>query len=127
MAIAMLYNIGVYCLMIKDLQVEKYFITRTRFNIVKEVDFEEIKVSEIMYFLYKNDSMEAMDAGDDLTNFIADDIETLCEDDGVFLHQDSKRIKVIRNNINSFFMLFSETYILILMLVCMVCAVAIIP
>lgn len=33
MAIAMVYNIGVYVLMMKDLQAEKYYISRTRYNI----------------------------------------------------------------------------------------------
>ena len=59
MAIAMLYNIGVYVIMIKDLQVEKYYLARTRFNIIKEVDFEQISVAQIMYFLYKNETAEA--------------------------------------------------------------------
>lgn len=127
MGLAMLYNIGVYVYMIKGLQTEKYYLARTRYNITKEVDFEEINVAEIMYFLYKNKSADAHDAGDDLNLFIASDIEALCENKGVYLNANSNRVKTIRNNINSFFMLFSESYILLLMLVSMIFCVVIIP
>ena len=127
MALAMLFNIGVYVLTIKNLQEEKYFLARTRYNITKEVDFEEINVAEIMYFLYKNKSADAHDAGDDLNLFIASNIEELCDNKGVYLLSDSTRMKSIRNNINSFYMLFSESYILLLMLLCMIFAVIVIP
>ena len=40
MALAMLYNIAVYGLLIRDLQQTKYYLTRTRYDVIKEIDFE---------------------------------------------------------------------------------------
>ena len=54
MALVMLYTIVVYVLIIRDLQGEKYYLARTRYEVEKEIDFELIKVNEIKYFLYRN-------------------------------------------------------------------------
>jgi len=127
MALAMLYNIAVYVLLIKDLQSERYFLARTRYEVTKEIDFEQIKVAEIKYFLYKNKTKGAEDAGDDLNTYIASDINELCLHEGVFLDSDSVRVKAVRDNIYSPFMLASEAYILFLMIVSWICVTIVIP
>mmetsp|Transcript_24442 Transcript_24442/g.30412 ORF Transcript_24442/g.30412 Transcript_24442/m.30412 type:complete len:147 (-) Transcript_24442:598-1038(-) len=127
MALAMIYNVVVYVLMIKNLQTDKYYIARTRQNITREIDFEDIQVSEILYFLYKNKTEGAADAGDDLNTFIESSVYDLCENEGVYLNQDAKMMKTVRRNINSFFMLLSETYVLLLMVIAMIFAVIVIP
>ena len=127
MALAMLYNLGVYVLMIKDLQTEKYYIARTKQNITVHVDFEDIQISEILYFLYKNESAEAADASDDLNTYIEAHVDDLCEHDGVYLNKDPTQMKSIKRNISSFFMLLSEAYILLLMVIAMIFAVIVIP
>ena len=127
MALAMLFNIAGYGLLIKDLQQDQYFLARTRYNVTKEIDFEQIETNEIKYFLYKNETEGAIDAGSDLNSFIADDIDILCENDGVFLDSDYIMLLSVRDNINSPFMLASETYILLLMVISMIFATIIIP
>lgn len=56
MGSAMLLNICAYGYFISNLQKEKYFIARIRYEVEKEVDFENIIVNEIKYFLYKNET-----------------------------------------------------------------------
>ena len=51
----------------------------------------------------------------------------LCEHKGVYLNEDPIHIKSVRRNISSFFMLLSETYILLLMVIAMIFAVIVIP
>ena len=56
----MIATIVIYCLLILDLQQGfKYFLARTRYEVTKEIDFEEITVNEIRYFLYKNETENA--------------------------------------------------------------------
>ena len=50
----MIATIVIYCMLIMDLQADKYFLARTRQEIIEEIDFEQIAVFEIRYFLYKN-------------------------------------------------------------------------
>ena len=127
MFLAMVYNIAVYGLLVRDLQQGKYYLARTRYDVVKQIDFEDIQTNEIKYFLYRNETEGAMDAGDDLNTFIAQDIEVLCENDGVFLDSDYVKLLSVRDNLSSAFMLTSEAYILLLMFICMVFATIIIP
>ena len=127
MGAAMIFNIVVYGFKIVSLQKEPYFIARTRFEVQKEIDFEQIKVTEIKYFLYKNQTAGAMDAGDDLNLFTVENIDTLCDDSGYYLDSDSARLTGLRDNISSPFMLVSEAYILLLMAVTMIFATIIIP
>ena len=54
-------------------------------------------------------------------------MEELCEHNGVYLSEDPTLIKSIRRNISSFYMLMSETYILLLMVIGMIFAVIVIP
>ena len=77
--------------------------------------------------MYKNTTEGAEDAGDDLNNFIVDDLDVLCEGNDYFLESDIDRITSARDNINSTFMLFSEAYILLLMFVLMISVTIIIP
>jgi hypothetical protein len=47
--------------------------------VTKTIDFEDVIVNEIKYFLYKNMTEGAADAGDDVNNFIVSDLDTLCD------------------------------------------------
>jgi len=82
MGTAMIFNIVTYGMLISKLQKEKYFLARTRFDVTEEIDFEEVIVNEIKYFLYKNLTDGAADAGDDVNNFIVTDLDTLCDNTG---------------------------------------------
>ena len=84
-------------------------------------------MNEIQYFLYKNDTEGAVDAGDDLNNYIATDIAQLCENDGFYLHENPDSLLSVRDNIQSNFMLISEGYLLLLMVVTLVAVTIIIP
>ena len=83
-------------------------------------------MEEIKYFLVKNFTEGAADAGTDLTKYIAE-VEVVCEGTGYFLESDSERLKSVRDNINSGFMLASEGYILLLMFTLMIFVTIIIP
>jgi len=124
---AMIFNIVYYGMLIANLQKEKYFVARTIFNSTQTVDFEELKVEEIKYFLIKNATEGAEDAGTDLNKVVNGDVETLCNNTGFFLDSDSFRLTSIRDNISSPFMLASEAYILLLMTVLMIFVTIIIP
>ena len=92
MALAMLYNIGVYGILIRDLQKERYYLARTRYNVTQEIDFEELTVTEIKYFLYRNKTEEPQDAGDEDNSLIVTDLEGICEFDGFYLDSDSNML-----------------------------------
>jgi len=123
----MIFNIVYYGLLISKLQKEPYFVARTIYNSTQTVDFEELEVEEIKYFLVKNDTDGATDAGTDLNAYIEEDINLVCKGAGFFLESESERLVSIRDNINSGFMLASEAYILLLMTVLMIFVTIIIP
>jgi hypothetical protein len=124
---AMIFNIVYYGLLIAKLQKEKYYVARTIYNSTQTVDFEELSVEEIKYFLTKGSVNITADAGTDLTSFIAGDINDICNNTGYFLDSDSQRLTSVRDNINSPFMLASEAYILLLMTILMIFVTIIIP
>ena len=68
---AMIFNIVYYGYLISTLQKDKYYVARTIFNSTQTVDFEELQVEEVKYFLVKNNTDGAGDAGTDLTKYIA--------------------------------------------------------
>ena len=124
---AMIFNIVYYGMLIANLQKDMYYVARTIYNSTQVVDFEELKVEEIKYFLIQNKTEGATDAGTDLNAFIAGDISEICNTTGYFLDSDSERLKSVRDNINSPFMLASEAYILLLMTILMIFVTIIIP
>ena len=124
---AMIFNIVYYGLLINNLQKDKYFVARTIYNSTQTIDFEELSVEEIKYFLIKNDTEGAEDAGTDLNAYIVGDINTICNSTGYFLESDSERLTSVRDNINASFMLASEAYVLLLMTVLMIFVTIIIP
>ena len=127
MGISMIANIVYYGMLIANLQKNKYFIAVTRYEVEKEVDFEAIVVNEIKYFLYRNETEGARDAGDGSTSYIESNIDHLCENNGYFLWSDPKQLGRTRDNIYSNFTLVSEGYILLLMTVVMLMVTVIIP
>jgi len=124
---AMIFNIVIYGMLINDLQKDTYYLERTRYNVTKTIDFEELRVSEIKYFLYKNLTEGAQDASSSLDSFIVGDVDILCQNEGVFLESDPDKLTSVRDNINSAFMLASEAYILLLMTIMMIFVTIIIP
>ena len=78
MGVAMIANIIYYGMLIANLQKNKYVIAVTRFHVEKVIDFEAIVVNEIKYFLYRNETEGAIDAGDGSTSYIESDIDHLC-------------------------------------------------
>ena len=74
----MIANIIYYGMLIANLQKNKYVIAVTRFHVEKVIDFEAIVVNEIKYFLYRNETEGAIDAGDGSTSYIESDIDHLC-------------------------------------------------
>ena len=123
---AMIFNIVYYGYLISELQRDKYYVARTIFNSTQTVDFEELQVEEIKYFLVKNFTDGAADAGTDLTKYISQ-VEQVCSNEGYFLESDPDRLKNVRDNINSPFMLASEGYILLLMFTLMIFVTIVIP
>ena len=79
-----MFNIVYYGFLISVLQKDKYYVARTIYNSTQVIDFEELQVEEIMYFLVKNSTEGAADAGTDLTKYIAN-VEEVCEGNGYFL------------------------------------------
>lgn len=76
---AMIFNIVYYGFLISELQKDKYYVARTIYNQTQVIDFEELQVEEIKYFLVKNFTEGADDAGTDLTSYIAEDIDLVCD------------------------------------------------
>ena len=99
-----------------------YFIGRTRRNITyTDPDtFEEFNVNKIKYFLYLNNSDQAVDAADQKNSRITTNLEELCgiksEFDPLpeFADQASALVK-IRSNTTSFFIKLSEMLVIFLM------------
>lgn len=77
--------------------------------------------------MYKNETEGAIDAGDDQTSFIVQSVEETCNFEGYAIESDLDRLKTVRDNMSSPFMLASEGYILILMTVLLLLVAIIIP
>ena len=96
-------------------------------EVTKTIDFEEITTNEVFYFLYRNETEGAIDAGAENNFFIVIDSEAACEGNGAYYDTDPDRITKIRDNISGTYMMVSEVYIFFLMIVLMFFAVFLIP
>lgn len=94
----------------------KFYVERTRRDITKEIDYENVTSSVVYYFLYRN---QTPDAADELSSnnrlMIVEDPFKLCPL-GFQLNTDLNRVIAIRDNIFSPYMIVSDIYIFILML-----------
>ena len=90
------------------------------------IDFETITTNEVQYFLYRNDTEGATDVNAGNNWYIVPNVTEACPD-GVQLLKDLDRITTVRNTIDSYFMIVSESYILLLMFILTILAVWVIP
>lgn len=127
MGTCMLLTLGVILYNFYRLNEGTFFLSRTRKPITRTIDFEEITTVEVFYFLYRNQTSGAIDAGEENNFFIVNDAEKLCNYEGVYFESNPNRITTIRNNIYASFMVVSEAYIFILMLVLLFFTVYLIP
>jgi len=121
MAVAFIITIAMLLTHWSYLTTGYYYVARTRQSQLETIDFEEVSVTKVRYFLYRNETEGASDIDDDSNYFIVDNVDQLCEKtEGKSVQQmeDLNRITSIRDNIYSPYMLVSEIYIFIQMLVC---------
>jgi len=107
----MLFTLGVYVHQFIELNNGYFFLSRTRVEVTKEIDFEQITTNEVRYFLYRNATDGARDAGEENNFFIVQNVTQECEGRGVYLDEDPRRMRVIRDNIYNNYMVISEVYI----------------
>ena len=91
------------------------------------IDFEEITTNKVMYFLYRNGTEGATDVSGGNNWYIVPNVEEACDGMGYQLVEDLERITEVRDQIDSYFMIVSEGYILLLMLFLSILAVHVIP
>lgn len=91
------------------------------------IDFETITTNEVQYFLYRNESASATDVNSENNWYIVPDVDFACQYDGYQLMKNLDRLTSVRNTIDSYFMVISESYILILMFILAILAVWVIP
>lgn len=129
MGLSMLFTLGIFGYNFFSLTSEKFFLTRVRQQITKVVDFETITTSQVGYFLYRNTSYYAVDAGSDRAFWIVDEelADRVCEGKGYFSDLDADRVENIRDNITSPYIMISTIYLLILMLAAFILAVIVFP
>ena len=117
MGLSCIAVILLYLYLFSKFQENPYFITRARVKVFEEVDFQQVQVSKLMYFLYKNQTTGATDAGQG-NQMIISDIEGLCGGPGSYaLFPTIEEVQAIRHNVNSVYMLISMIYVFILMLI----------
>jgi hypothetical protein len=63
MTFAMLYTLGVLAYNFYLLNDGEFYLSRTRLEVTKTIDFEQITTNEVYYFLYRNETEGAADAG----------------------------------------------------------------
>ena len=124
---AMVFMLGVLGFNFYKLNDGHFYLSRTRREVTKVIDFESITTNEVKYFLYRNSTVGAMDAGAENNFFIVSDAERECNYDGVYFEGNPNRILTIRNNVYKTYMLVSEIYVFIIMIVLLIMAVFIIP
>lgn len=88
MGFACLYTLAVYIYEMYLIWSKEYFIERTYLDVTETVDFEQITSTEIMYFLYRNETDDArdVDASKGLTT-IVDHVAQTCGGDDKFYAQ----------------------------------------
>ena len=123
----MICTMALYAFNIYELNKGRFFLARTRMNVTQTIDFEEITTNEVMYFLYRNTTKGATDVSSGNNWYIVPDVAETCEGKGFQLMKDLERITEIRDNIDSYFMIVSQSYVLVLMLIMAVLAVYVIP
>ena len=84
------------------------------------IDFEEITTKEVAYFLHRNKNL-------DPELEIVANVTEACKRGDYELIKDRNRITQIRDTIESYFMITSQTYILVLMFILAILAVYAIP
>ena len=127
MGVSMICTMALYAFNIYELNKGRFFLARTRMNVTQTIDFEEITTNEVMYFLYRNTTKGATDVSSGNNWYIVPDVAETCEGKGFQLMKDLERITEIRDNIDSYFMIVSQSYVLVLMLIMAVLAVYVIP
>ena len=56
MALSMLYMLGVLAYNFYLLNDGKFYLSRTRLEVTRTIDFEQITTNEVFYFLYRNET-----------------------------------------------------------------------
>lgn len=79
-------------------------------------DFETVTVTNVYYFMYRNTTDGAKDINDRSNSFIVSNISQICGTTGFEALREEKAAFKIRNNLESTYMLVSESYVLIMML-----------
>ena len=80
MFLSMGYTLGMLIFNFYHLNKGTFFISRTRREVTQTIDFEEITTNEVYYFLYRNATEGAIDAGAENNYFIVSNAEYECED-----------------------------------------------
>lgn len=129
MGTAMLATIGIYIYEMDLIFSQKWYVRRGFLEVTETVDFEEITAAKDVYFLYKDPASDAVDAtgGNGFVQIDSKMPKTCGGDDKFGWNYDLKRITRLRDNMTSYYMMFSEILILIQMFICFVVACIWIP
>lgn len=117
MSLAMVFTLGVLCWQSYNLFRQPYFLSRTRVDIVQEIDFETVTINKVQYFAYRNTTEGASDVDSSSNYYIAPNVTETCEGQGHQLIDTMHRMQQIRDNIRSPYMILSSVYVILLMMV----------
>jgi hypothetical protein len=62
MGLSSIAMILLYIYLFIKLEEKPYYITRSRIKVWETIEFEQVQVSKLMYFLYRNTTVGASDA-----------------------------------------------------------------
>ena len=79
MFLSMGFTLAILAYNFIHLNNKPFFLSRTRLTVTEVIDFEEITTNEVYYFLYRNETTGAIDAGAENNVFIVSDADEICE------------------------------------------------
>jgi hypothetical protein len=82
MGAACLFTIFVLGMNGYHLLSQRFFLSRTRTDVIKEINFEEVTVNKVRYFLYRNSTEGASDISSSSNYFIVPNVTETCEGQG---------------------------------------------
>lgn len=78
MAIAFVLTFFLLCYYGRQLHTDKFFVSRTRVTVTREIDFENVTTTEVRYYLYRNTTVGASDINPENNYYIASNVSEFC-------------------------------------------------
>ena len=82
MALSMALSIFIFIFNIVKIHSTNYFVARARTEVREVIDFEKITTTQVVYFLFKNETLGAADTNEENNYLIVENVNKTCEGEG---------------------------------------------